>query len=133
MNQTQQGATPDGTDDKTGAVGSAVGQIAKIKGCRTIGIAGGAAKCKRLTDDYRFDVSIDYRGKSQDALTAEIAAAVRERRAQHQQCERGTETRSKGARRTLRSIMHKTHQPSPYSSSSRPMEAATGSATFCCT
>jgi NADPH-dependent curcumin reductase CurA len=59
-----------------GAVGSVVGQIAKIKGCRTIGIAGGRAKCKRLTDDYRFDVSIDYRGKSQDALTAEIAAAA---------------------------------------------------------
>lgn len=59
-----------------GAVGSAVGQIAKIKGCRTIGIAGGPAKCKRLTDDYRFDVSIDYRGKTPDALAAEIAAAA---------------------------------------------------------
>ena len=59
-----------------GAVGSVVGQIAKIKGCRVIGIAGGAAKCQRLLDDYGFDVAIDYRGKSLDALTAEIAAAA---------------------------------------------------------
>jgi NADPH-dependent curcumin reductase CurA len=35
-----------------GAVGSVVGQIGRIKGCRTIGIAGGAAKCRRLIDDY---------------------------------------------------------------------------------
>jgi NADPH-dependent curcumin reductase CurA len=57
-----------------GAVGSLVGQIARIKGCRTIGIAGGAEKCARLTGRYRFDAAIDYRGKSVDALSAEIAA-----------------------------------------------------------
>jgi NADPH-dependent curcumin reductase CurA len=59
-----------------GAVGSVAGQIAKLKGCRTIGIAGGAAKCARLRDDYGFDVAIDYRSKSVQQLSAEIAAAA---------------------------------------------------------
>lgn len=59
-----------------GAVGSIVGQLAKIHGCKTIGIAGGAAKCARLKDRYGFDVAIDYRGKDEAALTAEIAAAA---------------------------------------------------------
>ena len=57
-----------------GAVGSVVGQIAKVKECRTIGIAGGAAKCRRLITDYHFDVAIDYRGKSVAELAVEIAA-----------------------------------------------------------
>jgi len=57
-----------------GAVGSLVGQIAKMKGCRTIGIAGGPAKCARLLRDYGYDAAIDYRGKS----VAELAAAIRE-------------------------------------------------------
>jgi hypothetical protein len=59
-----------------GAVGSVVGQLGKIKGCRTIGIAGGPAKCRRLTDDYGFDVAIDYRGKTMAELAAEIRAAA---------------------------------------------------------
>lgn len=59
-----------------GAVGSVVGQIGKIKGCRVIGIAGGADKCRRLIDDYGFDVAIDYKGKSVDQLSAEIRAAA---------------------------------------------------------
>lgn len=59
-----------------GAVGSVVGQIAKIKGCRTIGIAGGAKKCARLIKDYGFDVAIDYRGKTMDQLAEEIRAAA---------------------------------------------------------
>lgn len=59
-----------------GAVGSLVGQIAKIYGCRTIGIAGGARKCERLTRDYGYDAAIDYRGKSVDALEAEIRRAA---------------------------------------------------------
>jgi NADPH-dependent curcumin reductase CurA len=59
-----------------GAVGSAVGQIAKIKGCRTVGIAGGPQKCARLIRDYGFDVAIDYRGKDGAALLAEIRAAA---------------------------------------------------------
>jgi NADPH-dependent curcumin reductase len=44
-----------------GATGSIVGQIAKIQGCRAIGIAGGAEKCKRLVDEYGFDGAIDYK------------------------------------------------------------------------
>ena len=45
----------------SGAVGSIVGQIAKIKGCRTVGIAGGAAKCRDLVDLFGFDAAIDYK------------------------------------------------------------------------
>ncbi|MBC2668999.1 NADP-dependent oxidoreductase [Novosphingobium piscinae] len=59
-----------------GAVGSAVGQIGKIVGCRTIGIAGGPDKCRRLLTDYGFDVAIDYKGKSVTELAAEIRAAA---------------------------------------------------------
>ncbi|MFM2099795.1 MAG: hypothetical protein RLZZ366_1334 [Pseudomonadota bacterium] len=61
-----------------GAVGSVVGQIGKVKGCRVIGIAGGAEKCRRLIKDYGFDVAIDYRGKTVEQLSAEIAAAAPE-------------------------------------------------------
>ncbi|HZR10727.1 MAG TPA: NADP-dependent oxidoreductase [Myxococcales bacterium] len=46
-----------------GATGSIVGQIAKIQGCRAIGIAGGAEKCKRLVSEYGFDGAIDYKGE----------------------------------------------------------------------
>ena len=59
-----------------GAVGSVVGQIGKIMGCRVIGIAGGADKCRRLIEDYGFDAAIDYKGKSIAELSAEIAAAA---------------------------------------------------------
>jgi NADPH-dependent curcumin reductase CurA len=44
-----------------GSVGSLVGQIAKIKGCRTIGIAGGAEKCAFLTEQLGFDAAVDYK------------------------------------------------------------------------
>jgi NADPH-dependent curcumin reductase CurA len=44
-----------------GAVGSAVGQIAKIKGARAVGIAGGPDKCRLLTDELGFDAAIDYK------------------------------------------------------------------------
>jgi len=47
-----------------GAVGSVVGQIATIKGCRAVGIAGGAEKCRYLVADLGFDAAIDY--KSED-------------------------------------------------------------------
>lgn len=46
-----------------GAVGSLVGQIAKIKGCRTVGIAGGPEKCALLTDEYGYDAAIDYKSE----------------------------------------------------------------------
>ncbi|MFN2465836.1 MAG: NADP-dependent oxidoreductase [Candidatus Dormibacteria bacterium] len=45
-----------------GAVGSAVGQIARIKGCRAIGIAGGEEKCQYLVEELGFDGAIDYKG-----------------------------------------------------------------------
>jgi len=44
-----------------GATGSVVGQLARIKGCRTIGIAGGPEKCRILTGELGFDAAIDYR------------------------------------------------------------------------
>jgi NADPH-dependent curcumin reductase CurA len=47
-----------------GAVGQTVGQIAKIKGCRVVGIAGGAAKCEFVVKDLGFDACIDYKGGS---------------------------------------------------------------------
>lgn len=46
-----------------GAVGSIAGQIAKLRGARVIGIAGGAAKCGWLTGDLGFDGAIDYKGE----------------------------------------------------------------------
>ncbi|HVI01670.1 MAG TPA: NADP-dependent oxidoreductase [Enhygromyxa sp.] len=48
-------------DAAAGSVGSLVGQIAKIKGCRVIGIAGGADKCRYITEELGFDGAIDYR------------------------------------------------------------------------
>jgi NADPH-dependent curcumin reductase CurA len=54
-----------------GAVGSVVGQIAKLKGCRVVGIAGGPEKCKWIVDELGFDAAIDY--KSED-----VNAALRE-------------------------------------------------------
>jgi len=59
-----------------GAVGSVVGQIGKIRGCRTIGIAGGPDKCRRLIERYGYDVAIDYKGKDVATLAAEIRAAA---------------------------------------------------------
>ncbi len=44
-----------------GAVGSAVGQIARIAGCRTVGIAGGAAKRQQCIDDFGYDAAVDYK------------------------------------------------------------------------
>ena len=46
-----------------GAVGTVVGQIAKIKGCRVIGIAGGADKCQYLIDELGFDGAVDYKNE----------------------------------------------------------------------
>ncbi|MGC1439049.1 MAG: NADP-dependent oxidoreductase [Burkholderiaceae bacterium] len=51
-----------------GSVGSAVGQIAKIAECRTVGVAGGAEKVKQCLDIFRYDACIDY--KTQDVAQA---------------------------------------------------------------
>jgi NADPH-dependent curcumin reductase CurA len=56
-----------------GSVGSVTGQIAKILGCRVIGIAGGAAKCKVLVDDLGFDAAIDYKSEDVRARLKELA------------------------------------------------------------
>jgi NADPH-dependent curcumin reductase CurA len=51
----------------SGAVGQTVGQLAKIKGCRVVGIAGGKAKCDFVVDEMGFDACIDY--KNEDVRT----------------------------------------------------------------
>jgi len=56
----------------SGAVGSIVGQIAKLKGCRAVGIAGGPQKCRYVTEELGFDACIDYRG---GALAPHLKAA----------------------------------------------------------
>lgn len=56
----------------SGAVGSVVGQIAKIKGCTVVGIAGGAEKCRYVIDELGFDNCIDHHS---DTFVAQLAAA----------------------------------------------------------
>jgi NADPH-dependent curcumin reductase CurA len=56
----------------TGAVGSAVGQIARIKGCRVVGIAGGAEKCGIAREEFSFDACIDRHAPD---LAQQLAAA----------------------------------------------------------
>jgi NADPH-dependent curcumin reductase CurA len=55
-----------------GSVGIFVGQIAKALGCRAVGIAGGAEKCRWLGDELGFDAAVDYKGGN---LRTELAAA----------------------------------------------------------
>ncbi len=50
----------------SGAVGSVVGQIAKIKGCRAVGIAGGTAKCRFVVEELGFDACIDHHAPDLD-------------------------------------------------------------------
>ncbi len=47
----------------SGAVGALVGQIARVKGCRVVGLAGGAEKCAYVKDTLGFDAVIDYKGE----------------------------------------------------------------------
>jgi hypothetical protein len=56
-----------------GSVGSAVGQIAKLRGCRTVGIAGGSEKVRLCRDEFGYDAAIDYKATSD--LDAALAAA----------------------------------------------------------
>ena len=58
----------------TGAVGSVVGQIAKLQGCRVVGIAGGADKCAWAVHELGFDDCIDHRSAT---LDSQLAAACR--------------------------------------------------------
>ena len=57
----------------SGAVGSVVGQIAKIKGAKVVGIAGGKQKTTYLTDELGFDAAIDYK---QDDFAQQLEASV---------------------------------------------------------
>lgn len=57
----------------SGAVGSVVGQLAKLRGCRAVGIAGGAEKCKYVVDELGFDACVDYKAGN---LEHQLAAAT---------------------------------------------------------
>lgn len=57
----------------SGAVGSVVGQLARLKGCRVVGIAGGAEKCAYVVDELGFDACVDYKAGN---LAADLAAAT---------------------------------------------------------
>ena len=59
-----------------GAVGQTVGQIAKLKGCRVVGIAGGQAKCDWVVNELGFDACIDY--KNSDEKTGGVRAGLKE-------------------------------------------------------
>jgi NADPH-dependent curcumin reductase CurA len=57
----------------SGAVGSVVGQLAKLQGCRVIGIAGGKSKCQLVVDSFGFDACVDYKAGN---LFRDIKAAA---------------------------------------------------------
>ena len=60
-----------------GAVGSVVGQLAKLRGCRAIGIAGGKTKCEIVTQEFGFDACIDYKsGSFKDDFRAATANGI---------------------------------------------------------
>ncbi len=74
-----------------GAVGQTVGQMAKIKGCRVVGIAGGAAKCDWVVKELGFDACIDYKAAAPEGASSTNARwdAVREGLKQH--CPKGVD------------------------------------------
>jgi NADPH-dependent curcumin reductase CurA len=60
----------------SGAVGAVVGQLAKARGCRVVGLAGGPEKCRVVTGEFGFDACIDYRQHPDlKSLSAALAAA----------------------------------------------------------
>jgi NADPH-dependent curcumin reductase len=69
----------------SGAVGSLVGQIAKIKGCRAVGVAGGRRKCDFVVSELGFDACVDHHSApfpagSQSSMSARRGCVLRERR-----------------------------------------------------
>jgi NADPH-dependent curcumin reductase CurA len=61
----------------SGAVGSVVGQLARLKGCRAVGIAGGPRKCEYVAGELGFDACVDYkRGGLHDDLEAAVPAGI---------------------------------------------------------
>jgi NADPH-dependent curcumin reductase CurA len=63
----------------SGAVGSVVGQLARLAGCRVVGIAGGPEKCAYVTDELGFDACVDYKAApDREALHAMVKSATPE-------------------------------------------------------
>ncbi|WP_406855962.1 NADP-dependent oxidoreductase [Alsobacter sp. KACC 23698] len=61
----------------TGPVGSAVGQIARLKGCRAVGVAGGPDKVRALTEEFGFDAAVDHRAPDfRDRLAAACPSGI---------------------------------------------------------
>lgn len=56
----------------SGAVGSVVGQVARLKGCRVVGVAGGAEKCRYVAEELGFDACVDHRAAD---FAEQLAAA----------------------------------------------------------
>ncbi|MGE0701905.1 MAG: zinc-binding dehydrogenase, partial [Hyphomicrobiaceae bacterium] len=59
----------------SGAVGQVVGQLAKLSGCRVVGIAGGAKKCAFVTDELGLDAAVDYKAPGFEAALAAACPA----------------------------------------------------------
>lgn len=57
----------------SGAVGAVVGQLAKLKGCRVVGVAGGPEKCRAVVEEFGFDACVDYKA---GRLREDLAAAT---------------------------------------------------------
>jgi NADPH-dependent curcumin reductase len=60
----------------SGAVGAVVGQLAKARGCRAVGIAGGAEKCRVVVDEFGFDACVDYRAHPDTKSLAQALKAA---------------------------------------------------------
>ena len=60
----------------SGAVGSAVGQLAKVRGCRAVGIAGGADKCRYVVEELGFDACVDYKAHADSKALYEALKEV---------------------------------------------------------
>ena len=73
-----------------GAVGSAVGQIAKLMGCRTVGITGGPAKCKLCREEFGYDEAIDYKAGVLSEALAKACKTKRQRVTNLQSCGRNS-------------------------------------------
>ena len=108
----------------SGAVGSVVGQIAKIKGCRAVGIAGGPDKCRYVTEELGFDACIDYKAGNlaaqlQGSLPQGHRRQFRERRRRNPRHGAAADERvrpHRAVRPDLRPITPPRHRPAPRTS-----------------